>query len=102
MINPEPLPDDRRPVLRPPRFGLRSLLVGIGVLSTLFAISHYFGTYGAAIAMLFGLCVVAHVVGNALGTKLRDFGDTPVEADGSPARRLPVHRKLTAADFAPL
>ncbi len=96
------LPDDRRPVLRPPRFGLLSLLAGIAVLSVLFAVSHYFGTYGAAIAILFVLCVVAHVVGNALGTKLRDFGDTPVEADGSPAQRLPVARKPTAADFAPL
>jgi hypothetical protein len=102
MTQPGLIPDDRRPVLQPPRFGLLSLLVAIAILSALFAISHYFGTYGAAIAILFVLCVVAHVVGNALGTKLRDFGDRPVQPDGSPTRPLQVPRKLTAADFAPL
>ena len=101
MIHREQLPDDRRPALQPPRFGLLTLLVMVAVLSGLFAIIHYFGTYGAAIAILFGLCVVAHVVGNAMGTKLRDFGDTPVNADGSPTGHRPVLDKPKAADYAP-
>lgn len=102
MTHSKQPPDDRRPVLQPPRFGLFSLLVAIAVISGLLAIVHYFGAYGACIAILFALCVVAHVMGNAMGTRLRDLGDTPVGADGSPAPR-PVHlEKPSASDFAPL
>ena len=101
MIYREPLPDDRRPALQPPRFGLLALLGMVAGFSGLFAISHYFGTYGAAIAILFGLCVVAHVVGNAMGTRLRDLGDTPVNTDGSPAGHRPAMHKPQAGDFAP-
>jgi hypothetical protein len=101
-MKPTTLPEDRRPVLQPPRFGLLSLLLAIAGLSGLFAIVHYFGAYGAAIAILFVLCVAAHVVGNALGTKLREFGDTPLEVDGTPARRAPFSRPPTPAEFAPL
>src|SRR6185503_15726974 len=95
-------PDDRRPALQPPRFGLFALLMAIGVIGALCAVLRYFGAYGAVIAILFFLCVVAHVVGNAMGTKLRDCGDRPVDADGLPNRRTISLRKPLAADFGPV
>jgi len=96
-----PVPDDRRPALQPPRFGLGTLLMSVAVLCAMFAIVHYFGLYGAALSVLFGLSVVAHVVGNALGTKLRDLGDTPLSANGNQSARRPLFHKPTAGDFAP-
>jgi hypothetical protein len=94
-------PDDRRPALQPPQFGLLGIFVALTVIAVLFAVTHYFGSYGAAIVALFVLCVVAHVVGNALGTRLRDFGDQPVRADGSPAPRSRQFQKPSANQFAP-
>lgn len=78
------------------------MLAGMAVLGGLFAIIHYFGAYGAAIAILFALCIVAHVAGNALGTKLREHGDTPLGEDRVPTFRAAVRAKPTAGDFAPL
>lgn len=95
-------PDDRRPVLQPPRFGLLALLVAIAVMGGLLAIVHYFGAYGASIAILFALCVAAHVLGNAMGTRLRDLGDRPVSADGAPISKASNYGKPAASDFAPL
>jgi hypothetical protein len=77
-------------------------LAGIAVLGVLFAMVHYWGAYGAALGVLFALCVAAHVIGNALGTKLRDLGDTPLDEHGCPTRRLPEIRKPNPMDFAPL
>jgi hypothetical protein len=80
---------------------MRSLFAGIAGLGVLFAVSHYFGSYGAAIAILFALIVAMHVIGNALGTRLRDLGDTPLSSTGSAAQSTSP-RRLTTADFAPL
>ena len=96
-----PNPDDRRPALPPPRFSLSALFVGTAVLGVLFAGIHYFGIFWVVIVILFVLCVVAHVMGNSLGTKLRQFGDTPLEADGTPASVQPI-AKPRPADFAPV
>lgn len=102
MTTPVPNLDDRRPTLQPPRFGLGSLFIAVAVMGALSAVVHYFGGYGAAIAILFLLCVAGHVLGNALGTKLRQFGDTPLEEDGTPVRHIVAIAKPLPADFAPV
>lgn len=71
------------------------------MLGVLFAGIHYFGTFWIVIVILFALCVVAHVAGNAIGTKLREFGDTPLEADDTPAGVHPI-AKPAPSDFAPV
>src|SRR5262245_13086936 len=101
MVPRIPNPDDRRPALPPPRFSLGALFVGTALLGVLFAGIHYFGTFWIVIVILFALCVVAHVAGNAIGTKLREFGDTPLEADDTPARVPPI-AKPAPSDFAPV
>lgn len=101
MTSQLPPLDDRRPVLRPPQFRLWALFAGVAVLGGLFAIVHYFGSYGAAIGLLALLCVIGHFAGSALGTRLRACGDQPLHADGS---ALPVKRSIVKpdpADFAP-
>lgn len=101
MAAPIPNPDDRRPALPPPRFSLGTLFVVTAGLGVLFAGVHYFGIFWIVIVILFVLCVVAHVAGNALGTKLRQFGSTPLEPDGTPADVQPI-AKPRPGDFAPV
>lgn len=96
-----PTSDDLRPALQPPRFGLGALLGGVAVCSVLFAITHYYGTYGAAIAVLFGLCILAHVVGNSLGVQLRRNGDCPLRPNGEPGAAPYTASRPRASDFAP-
>jgi hypothetical protein len=94
------VPDDHRPGLPPPRFGLAGLMVAVTLLGGFFALLNYAGSHAAALAILFALAVIAHVVGNAMGTRLRQNGDTP--PCDRPARNPAGRRdRPQAADFAP-
>lgn len=95
-----PDPDDRRPALQPPRFGLGSLLAVVALLGLVFAFAHYVGLYGFVIALLAALCLMAHIAGNAIGTRLRD-GERP-RPDGSrgTTSARPV-QPVSPANFAP-
>jgi hypothetical protein len=90
-------PDDRRPTLRPPQFGLRTLLVVMTVLGAVFALIPWLPPAGVAILLLFGVSIFCHVAGNAIGTRLRANGDRPIPA---PLGRSTFGRP-TAAHFAP-
>lgn len=94
-------PQDRRPGLSLPTFGLSSFLVGIAFLGMLFAVSRQFGTYGAALATLFVLIVAAHFAGATLGSRLRQCGDTPLDSAGQPIEPAPRGRPVSAEEFAP-
>ncbi len=54
------------------QFSIQSLMAIIAILGLLFAIVRQGGWWGLLFAMLLLALVAAHVVGNALGTKLRD------------------------------
>jgi hypothetical protein len=70
-----------QPALGPPRFSLRALLLAVSALCCLFALMAAVGlVWSAAIALLLTL-VLAHVLGNSLGTKLRDQTSRQVAAD---------------------
>ena len=73
-----PLPSDpwdQRPGLKPPQFGMSTVLwLFAGLAVAMFA----FRTAGpllATVIVLFALAIGVHVIGNAMGTKLRDQSD---------------------------
>jgi len=94
-------PDDRRPGLRPPQFGMATMMITMAVLGAGFAMITYFGAYVASVIALFALMVLVHIAGNALGTKLRQNGDTPIDEDGQLAASATRDRQPAAVEFAP-
>jgi hypothetical protein len=65
-------PDLQQSALGPPQFTLRALLAAITLLSCLFALMSAVGTLWSLVLALFLSLVSAHVLGNSLGTRLRD------------------------------
>jgi hypothetical protein len=96
-----------------PQYSLRTLLVWIAVLCALFAVLAQLPTVWAVMAVWFLILIAGHVVGNALGTRLRD-GGTLGETAGAdekptdlpppdPARdRLPRPRATRLQERTPL
>lgn len=72
MAATAPQHDEHGSALEPPRFSLRSLLMAMTVLSCLFAVLAAVGIIWSAMILFFSSLVFAHVLGNTLGTKLRD------------------------------
>src|SRR4051812_35672142 len=63
---------EHRPEIRFPRYGLRTLMAIVAVAAVLFAVMGTIGPLASA-GLLMGLAVIGlHVVGNAIGTSLRD------------------------------
>ncbi len=91
--------DDHRPGLKPPRFSLASLFIGVAMLGVLFAAASYIGSYATLLLVFFALTVAAHVAGNAIGTQLRENGSrrSIMEHDTAQSTRRPV----ASTDFAP-
>ena len=92
--------DDHRPGLEPPRFRLGSLMWALVVLGVIFALIGYLGSQATLGIVLLVLAVAAHVAGNALGTQLRNNGDTrsPSANESSSGNRP---HTAAPADFAP-
>ncbi len=98
----------RRPTagLRPPQFGTRALLAWVAMVAALLAIAMRLGPAITAAVLMVLLAVLAHVAGNAIGTRLRQsasrtLADSEVEETGSaigPNRPF----RLNAAHFAPI
>jgi hypothetical protein len=63
--------DDHR-ALRPPQFGLRAMMLGVTFLCMAFALFPLIGFAGSAMLFLFASLIGLHVVGNVIGTRLRD------------------------------
>jgi hypothetical protein len=73
LVEPiEPLDDEPNAALPPPQFTLRTLLVVMGALACLFAVMTAVGSLWSLAILLLLALVSAHVVGNAVGTQLRD------------------------------
>ena len=66
--------------VRPPQFGLRSMLIGMTILSATFALFVALGAAWSAMLVLFGSLISLHIMGNVLGMRLREG-----ERDDSPA-----------------
>ena len=63
---------DDHHAMRPPQFGLRAMFIGMTVLGASFALFAAIGLAISAMLTLFVALVILHVVGNALGMRLRD------------------------------
>lgn len=84
-----------------PQFRLGTLMLAVGGLGIMFAAIRALGAY-ASLGLGFGmLCVLAHVAGNAIGTRLRQSGDRVRHMQERPAAGRPKNQALVAADFAP-
>jgi hypothetical protein len=82
--------DAQEPALRPPRFSLRTLLLVMSGLCCLFAAMAALGLLWSAVLLLFLSLVAAHVIGNSLGTRLRDHASRQIAADRIARPRLPL------------
>ena len=79
------------------------MLVGVAIISVLLALMTSVGPLPAFGLLLLALSIVAHVAGNALGTRLRENGSRPLDGKpGEPVFSLTAQRPpVAAADFAP-
>jgi hypothetical protein len=93
------------PLLRPPKFSLRALWLSMTVLCCLFAAMASLGALWSAVLALFLLLAAAHVIGNKMGTHLRDLADRQIVAEqlAKPRRSservmlsMPVPEQLTS------
>jgi hypothetical protein len=88
-----------KPTLPPPQFGLRTLLLLVTACAMLAALSQWVTPVVIACVAFLMLCVVAHVAGNWMGTRLRDAAPRQSPDDVAPAGF--EHGKPAAGDFAP-
>ncbi len=100
LVHDEPShPADRDTTLRPPRFSLRTLFLGITAISLVLAVMVSVGVVGTLGLLLFLLLIAAHVAGNSLGTRLRDGGDAPL--DTRPSRAIVAQTMRNAPHIPP-
>ena len=88
-----------RKSLRPPQFGLRTLLLLVAACGVLLALRQWLSPIAVVAIAVLALTVFCHVAGNAIGTRLREIGDQPdPTADNpNPPRRI----RPRPQDFAP-
>lgn len=91
-----------RPGLTAPQFGTRELLAFVFFIAIGLAALKVLDPMVSAGLILLGLCIFAHVAGNAVGMKLRDGGPAPKSESSAPLRssdyapttRLSLHKRL--------
>src|SRR5947209_1275592 len=85
--------------LRPPQFGLRTLLALVAACGGLLALRQWLDPIAIAGIAFLAISIFCHVAGNCLGTRLREIGDRPdLVSDPSTA----ASRQPRAQDFAPV
>lgn len=72
-----PEPPVAQPVIRPPQFRLRTLLIVVTLSACVFAMTQWLTPIGWIAFVLLVACIALHVAGNAIGTRLRRIGDRP-------------------------
>jgi hypothetical protein len=100
IVSSAPVSD--RPVgLRPPQFGLRTLLLAVTACAVLLAVMQWLriSLVVAASLVFLAITVGLHVLGNVVGTRLRQIGSQPDTAMSDLDAR--ATRALQPADFAP-
>jgi hypothetical protein len=70
--------------LKPPQFRLRTMLLGVALVCVLLVVMISIGMFWAMGLLMLILLIVAHVVGNSLGTQLRDHGSRITTAAEDP------------------
>ena len=98
VSNPKPKIQNPKS-LRPPQFGLRTLLGLVAACGALLALGQWMSPIAVAGIAFLALSVFCHVAGNCLGTRLREIGDQPQPPADEPPR--PRGRALPQ-DFAPV
>jgi hypothetical protein len=91
--------EDQESALGPPRFTLRELLLVMTALSCLFALMAAVGAWWSMAILLFLSLVLAHVLGNSLGTRLRDRANRGMLAGKMASRETvaaPVQLQMAA------
>jgi hypothetical protein len=88
--------------LRPPQFTLRTLLVTMTAVAILMGVMTAVGSFWSLGLLLLLALVGAHVIGNAVGTRLRDRAprrgsadDLPSEYRAAPPREIIAPQRLT-------
>ena len=64
--------DDFRPPLPPPRYSLRALLLAVTACGLFCGAFWWLSPSVVVLGALLGLMIAAHVIGNSMGTQLRD------------------------------
>jgi hypothetical protein len=85
-------------LIRPPQFGLRTLLLIVTACGVLFALANWLEPIAWVGVILLVLSVTLHVAGNAIGTRLRQLGDHPPDAE--PLQN--AFRSARPPEFAPV
>ena len=85
--------DKQTSPLKPPQFRLRTMLVGVALICALLVVMVSIGMFWAMGLLMLVLLVGAHVVGNSLGTQLRDHGSRQTAVVNDP-------NKLSTSDPA--
>jgi len=85
--------------LRPPQFGLRTLLGLVAACGGLLALRQWLDSIAIVAIAFLAVSICCHVAGNCLGTRLREIGDNrDVPREDSLATRIPPRPQ----DFAPV
>ena len=93
------LPNDRRPTLSPPQFGLRTLLLGVSLCAVIFASFQWLSPLAIVGLIFLVICIAAHVAGNAIGTRLRENGSRPLPPHDQPPHSARF-RAVSTSEFA--
>lgn len=89
-----------RPVLQPPRFRLRTLLVLVAACCLLLVVLNALDPYGKFATIMLVLTITAHFVGASLGHRLRDVGSRPA-AGAKPLSMAERYPRVAPQQFAP-
>ena len=89
---------DHRLSLRPPQFGLRTLLLLVAACCALLALTQWLDPIVVAAIAFLGLSIFCHVAGNAIGTRLREIG---TQAKSDPDEPKPARKSPRQEDFVP-
>jgi hypothetical protein len=89
--------EEQGSALGPPRFTLRQLLLAMTALSCLFGLMTAVGLWWSMAILLFLSLVLAHVLGNSLGTRLRDRASRCVLVDKMASREFAAPVRLQVA-----
>src|SRR5436190_9785699 len=85
--------------LRPPQFGLRTLLALVAACGGLLALRQWLDPIAIAAIAFLALSIFCHVAGNCLGTRLREIGDNrDLSRDDPSSTRISPRPQ----DFAPV
>ncbi len=90
---------DNPKAVGPPRFTLRTMLLAVTALGCLFGVMSALGTVWSVAILMFGCLLAGHVLGNSLGTRLRDGAPKRPAVSHAPqdARFALTHRSAVEA-----